>query len=250
MTGYAFVQKTENSNQSFSASPIACPAITTTVSNLLLVAAMSFDANITITDGAVGNTYNNLGFVATPASGGRITLFYAKSIAGASTTIQLNTTGPWIQGVAAWEYSGLDTTAPYITGTFVGQSQATPGTTTDACTSTNSNITSVPAMQFGFNWDENNASSNTPSAGTGFTGRGQIWKPLGSGGGFFTAQGEDKRVTSTGNSAATFTSIAGGTDTLVTITVAFKESAAVVTPPGAPFSGQSQVFVNDLIVQF
>lgn len=247
---YAYAQKTENSNQSFAATPIACPAITTTAGNLLLVAAMSFDGNITITDGAVGNTYTSLGFVATPTSGGRITLFYAKNIAGASTTIQLNTTGPWIQGVAAWEYSGLDTSAPYITGTFVGQSQATPGTATDACTSTNSNITAVPAMQFGFNWDENNASSNTPVAGTGFTGRGQIWKPLGSGGAFFTAQAEDKRVTSTGNSAATFTSAAGGTDTLVTITAAFTESTVVVTPPGAPFSGHSQVFVNDFTVQF
>jgi hypothetical protein len=121
---------------------------------------------------------------------------------------------PGEYGVFISEYTGIATSSALIT--FARQSQASPGTGTDAVTSGTSNVTSQPALIFG--WSGNPGAYSTLNAGTDFTSR-----DVDAG-----IRTEDKRVTATGNQAATFT---GATDPNAAQTwmAAFAETSAAYT---------------------
>lgn len=107
------------------------------------------------------------------------------------------------------EYSGIATSSPFIVRAL--QSQASPGTGTDAVTSGTGNVTSQPALI----WGAVLTAGGTYVAGTGFTQR-SVW-------GFSCV--EDKRVTATGNQAATFT-MSGSATNVLSIMMAFAEAGA------------------------
>jgi len=118
------------------------------------------------------------------------------------------------------EYSGIATTGALLGS--VSNTQTSPGTGTDILTSTNFNVTTQPALIYGQMWNPQNDTAG--AAGTGFTNR---FVPSNYGG-----RVEDKRVTATGNTAATFTLGGSGTDTFITFLLAFAESGG----GGSPFN--------------
>lgn len=164
----------------------------TTVTDTLLVA-------IYWTDSA--NTNPTLtGY--TPLGAGKVTnslnmssrLFLRENISAGITSVAIaswdNGTPGDIQGFVS-EYSGLATSSSLIG--VAGAAMVSPGAGTDACSSGNVNVTSQPALFYGVALDIVLGEAFT--TGTGFTSR-----QTGNAG-----RVEDKRVTSTGNVAATFT---------------------------------------------
>lgn len=137
--------------------------------------------------------------------------WYLKNIASGITSVTLTFAGGTPGQVDIWvsEYSGIDTSAPFIVS--AGQAQLAAGTGTDAITSGNGNVTSQPALIHSVSNDALGGSGI--AAGTGFTSRS-------------TAAGvlEDKRVTATGNTAGTATA-SSGTPAIITVMAAFAEAA-------------------------
>jgi hypothetical protein len=112
------------------------------------------------------------------------------------------------------EYSGIATSSPFIVGAHAEQTN--PGTGTNAVTTGNINVTSQPAALIGFLINTSSGSAGM-SAGTGFTSRAAHflgWNNI----------LEDKRVTATGNTAATSTDTAGAASDSMSIGVTFAES--------------------------
>lgn len=143
-------------------------------------------------------------------------VWYCKNVNSGATSVTVTYSGgtPGTCKLAVLEYSGLDTTAPFIA--VIHAEQTDPGTGTDAVSSGNYNLTTVPALVMGYSVLLDN-SSITSTAGTGFTervGTNEFWMV------------EDKRNTSTGNTAATATT-ATSTFDFTTMLLAFAE-------PGVP----------------
>lgn len=112
------------------------------------------------------------------------------------------------------QYSGL---GAYI-GSAFSASLLVPGTGTDAMITDNINITSQPALLFGWATDLDTGGGTDPAAGTGppaFTDRGELTDT--------TAEG--RQVTATGNAACYWTS-AFGSHTYIVAAMAFTEAAA------------------------
>lgn len=225
---YAFVQQVENSG---SGSPKTVN-ITPTATNMLfaVVGADTTGASFGCSDGT--NTWTPCGVFDGSSIGAGIGLglFYAKSVAGSAVTVSGSHTGGSITGIYVSEWSGLSTSAPFIASAAFPQNG--PGSTTDAVTSGNANASSQPAVAIGFYFNSLGQNSGTEAAGTGYTARTAVWAPIGSGGTIVCARAEDKRVTATGNVAATFTATAGdGGNVFLTAIALFAETVATIQAP-------------------
>ena len=159
-----------------------------------------------------------------------------------STTVTVTFNGgtPGETAIKVHEYSGLATSGALI-GTPIAANQANPGTGTDAITAGPLNVTSQPALVIGLSGSIGGDPAFT--AGTGYTARS-------------TTVGlaiEDKRVTSTGNQSATFTSSGGGSNIYRTIVAAFAEPAnatATATPAQATetVAGQTPSLLTERVI--
>jgi hypothetical protein len=148
---------------------------------------------IEVTAARVDDTTNN----------NKLTAFYANDLGGSGApTVTL--TWAAAQGfrvVTVMEFSGIDVVAdPLIGGS--GQHQNGPGGGTDAVSSGNINFTAQPAVLAGISY-EDSAGNPVPTTGTGFTSEGTFDDAS------FGYNWEHKRITATGNAAATFTDGSG-----------------------------------------
>lgn len=212
---YAFVQQVDNGLASVAAS--AAVTITTTIHNAVIVISAQHPASVaTITD-TLGETWISLPGGGIFADG--LFAYVCQNSLGGSNTITTHTNGSDLIGVVAYEYSGLATSGGVTSSVVLGQNG--PGLGTDAVTSGNAGVSVLPSLIFGFSNDYN--SGHIAAAGTGFTGRTSIWS--GNPGGVH-ALAEDKRVTSAGSQAGTFTS-ANFSDIYVNYMIALPEIGAV-----------------------
>lgn len=142
--------------------------------------------------------------------GALLAAFRFVNAAAGSTTVTI-TYGSTItfKGICVFEVGGVKTSSSLDGHT--GQVQLTPTTTTDATTSSNASSSNQPALVVGL--CINASGTQTPAAGTGFTSNGTGWTA-----GTPQARAESKRVTATGNQAATFTAgVNGGHLTVVAV---------------------------------
>lgn len=210
-------------------------SLSCTAGNLIVIGATGDSADSSafaatpITDGGAGNTFSQLGPTRTTSNAQICGTFYAANCKGGTVTFTVNfPNSTRFRGIYVAQYSGLSTGAVLNTTS----TNNTTGSSTDALASGNANATSAPALVWGFDID---ASGNTvPNAGTGFTQRssaaGSSWTA-----GNVTCRAEDKRVTVTGNTQATFTNTTG-TDVGATFVAIFAEAAGsqYVTPTPRP----------------
>jgi hypothetical protein len=199
---YAHVQTTGSYEATFSS---------TTAGNLLVV-VVYWDDSAGTNPAITG--WTSAGAKQTTGGGYSAQIFYRLNNPGGITSVTVTSWDngtPGSVGLTGSEYSGIATSSALIVA--AGQVQTTPGTGTDAVTSGNGNVTSQPALIYGVSIDSGTAVDI--SAGTGFSSRLAI-----------TAIAvEDKRVTSTGNQATTFTAASGPTQ-INTFMVAFAEAGA------------------------
>lgn len=214
---YAFVNEAGND----SASSVQTITVTyaPTAGNLLTFAIVADSADTTtvaLSDNlGVHNTFTQISTSLNSASSQMNWFYYAANCKGGSTIFTADfSTLARFRGIYVAEYSGIATSSPFLNGTR--NEQNSPGGTTDAITSTNANATSQPALVWGLCID--NSGATWPTAGTSYTGRGAMWSTN-----TCTLRGEDKRVTATGNVAATFTA-GTGTDDFVTAIGIFLET--------------------------
>jgi hypothetical protein len=143
--------------------------------------------------------------------------FEANNIASGTPTITVTFSGtPNFRGVHLSEVGGAAASAADGTA---GNTQASPGTGTDAVTSTTVTNTNQPALLVGVAIDSSGA-FGAPAAGTGFTALNNGWGF----GGSNLARAETKRFTDTTGHAATFTAV--GNDIHMTVAGMFDEAAA------------------------
>ena len=221
---YAFVQ--QNANDAAAGAQTITVTLTPTAGNLLVfcISADQLDTtSIALSDNlGVHNTFTQIAtdLVTGPGSDQRCAWYFAENCKGGATTFTatFSNAATRFRTIYVAEYSGIATSGSFLNG--ARQEQATPGTGTDAVSSGVANATSQPALVWGFSIDI--FTNATPTAGTGFTSRAGVWSTN-------TCLGrpEDKRVTATGNVAATFTTTAG-TDSHGTGVGIFAEAA--VTP--------------------
>jgi hypothetical protein len=131
--------------------------------------------------------------------------------------------------------AGYDSVSSFLDS--VTQRQASPGTGTDAISSSIIDITSQPARQVAFSICY--SGPNDPNTGTGFTSRGaDLW------GGFGRLQ--DRQVTTIGNSSGTFTSVGGqGGSTYYTSQIVFLESGGGGGSAIAAISNTRRMLMNN-----
>jgi hypothetical protein len=133
--------------------------------------------------------------------------------AGGSNTITLTTSSTNWRAIYLAEVGGVRTSS--LDG-HIAQLQTAPGTGTDGVTSGNATSANQPALVVGLAYAP--ATTFVCSAGTGFT--------TGASDATIGLRGENKRVTSTGNQAATFT--AGTNDHVISFVAVFDETAGPV----------------------
>lgn len=202
---YGYIQKKSNQVSGGSSSTIATgntdAALTAGSVVYFCVGYNAASARtITLADG-LGNTYVSDGNIRDTTT--QIGIIWGHGVidtGGIADLVATFSAAVSSRSIVLAEYSGIDTTTPFVTGETASQNQATPGTGTDGLSSTNITPGGQPAALIGLSFDI--IAANTPSAGTGFTDRGSLW-PFGGGAGY--ARLEDKRLTSTSAVAATFT---------------------------------------------
>lgn len=216
---YAFVQQNANDNAA-SAATITV-TLTPTAGNLLVFAVSgdSLDTtSIALSDNLGShNTFSQISTDLVATTDQRCAWWYAANCKGGATTFTATFSGGTrFRTIYVAEYSGIVTASPLLNGARA--ENANPGTGTDAVSSGNADATSQPALVWGLSVDTNG--NTTPTAGTGFTSRTGVWSTA-------TCLGrpEDKRVTVTGNVAATFTATTGA-DTHATGVGIFAEVAS------------------------
>lgn len=157
-------------------------------------------STVTISDGT--NTYSSgLNIQRDTTNGQSQVHFYANNIAAGTPTITATfSASTSFRGLYAGEMGG---TAVAANDGSAGNLQATPGTGTDAVTSTTVTNTKQPVLLNGVSL-ESSGSTTAPNAGTGFTSSATGWGF----GGSALARAESKRYTDTTGHAATFTAIA------------------------------------------
>lgn len=238
---YAFVQ--QNASDDANSAATITVTLTPTAGNLLVFALggeFLDTTSITLSDDlGVHNTFSQIDTDLVLDQ--RCAWWYAANCKGGATTFTATFSGPTrFRLIYVAEYSGIATTTPFLNGTRAAS--VIPGTGTDAISSGTANATSQPALVWGFSIDVEG--SATPSAGTGFTSRTGVWSSATSFG-----RPEDKRVTATGNVAATFTA-ATGTDTYGTVIGIFLEATATPTStswsPDFPDQIRSRTFVSTI----
>lgn len=213
---YAFVNQGETSTGAATSTTIAV-TYTPTAGNLLVFGVTWGTATGTasMADAGVGNTFTQFAAPLADGTANQSThYFYALNCKGGSTTFTATVPSSQFRCIYIGEYSGT-TGAPLNTAQ---QQQRLPTNGTDVVTSTNANATAQPALIWGFTNDYNAAAAT--AAGTGYTGRTLVWNY---GGATSASRPEDKRVTVTGNVAATFTAGANGTEEFHTIVGIFAE---------------------------
>ena len=200
---YAFVQ--QNAADNAATATTITVTLTPTAGNLLVfcVSGDSLDTtSIALSDNLGShNTFTQISTDLVSLLDQRCAWWFAENCKGGATTFTATFSATTrFRTIYVAEYSGIATTGSFLNGTRA--ENTAPGTGTDAVSSGNANATSQPALAWGFSIDINGGS--TPSAGTGFTSRTGVWSSA-------TCLGrpEDKRVTVTGNVAATFTATTG-----------------------------------------
>jgi len=233
---YAFVQ--QNAADAAATATTITVTLTPTAGNLLVfaVAGDSLDTtSIALSDNLGShNTFTQIATDLVSVADQRCAWYFAENCKGGATTFTATFSATTrFRAIYVAEYSGIATSGSFLNGARA--EQTVPLTTTDAVTSGNANATSQPALVWGFGINVNGGT--TPTAGTGFTSRTGVWSTA-------TCLGrpEDKRVTATGNVAATFTATTG-TDPHASGVGIFAE-AAPTTPPltwSPSFPDRSQV---------
>lgn len=150
------------------------------------------------------------------------TFFYLPISSTSITTITFTFNGgtPGTCIIAAFEYSGIATSSPFIAASSSISNVTGPGTGSNAIVGPATNVTAVPAMLFGVDYNNNN--HTTQAAGTGFTRRDNGSVLLNA-----NMLAEDSRITGVGNANPTWTDATnGGTDQYFAISMAFKEAVA------------------------
>src|ERR1700677_4380795 len=209
-----------------------------TVGNTLLVCAAAQTAGGSLTPSDGSNTFNYIG--TTVAENGLYeSLWWVHVTTGGSLTTGFGVSG--IFGLYIGEYSGLSAT-PYISSSFQTGAQIGPSLGANTITtSSNPNVTSVPAMLWGFSFNIqtliNVSADPGPQLGTTLAYNSRTIGWLGSG----TTQAalaEDIRVTTTGTNPVTFGSTGNGQfDTFLTVAAAFTEFVSpIVQSASSPFS--------------
>lgn len=223
---YAFVQ--QNANDNAATATTITVTLTPTAGNLLVfcVSGDSLDTtSIALSDNLGShNTFTQISTDLVTAADQRCAWWFAANCQGGATTFTATySASTRFRTIYVAEYSGIATTSPFLNGARA--ENVNPGTGTDAVSSGNANATSQPALVWGFSLDIN--ATTTPTAGTGFTSRTGVWSTN-------TCLGrpEDKRVTATGNVAATFTATTG-TDPHATGVGIFAEAIVVSDVPRA-----------------
>lgn len=223
---YAFVQQKDASAAASSTTLASGNFVSNvTAGNFILVVAAYSNASaqtVTCAD-TLGNTYVEVGsgiFSAGSSTGFRI--LYAKNISGGTNQVTATYGAACTnRGIYCVEYSGVDIIDPYFSGEIATQEQSAPGTGANAISSGNTpTLQYQPALVFGFSYDVTGGTGNMV-AGTGFTSRQtSVWlATLG-----LEGCAEDKRVTSTSATSATFTDAAfGGSNVFLTAAVVFSE---------------------------
>jgi len=193
---YAYVGSANNYDTSGATNLAA--SYSPTVGNTLIVAAVT-EATTGISDGH--NTYNAVG--STNAFGSSyVTVVEANVTTGGSLSIASSAT---TLGIYVVEYSGLATSA-LISGSFESAAQGSPGAGANVlATTTEPDVTSVPAMLWEFIVDVQSANGGTnpaPTVGTttAFTSRTVGWV---GGSSNQSAVAGDTRITSSGSYHAT-----------------------------------------------
>lgn len=221
---YAFVQ--QNANDAAASVATITVTLTPTAGNLLVFAITGDSADtssIALSDNLGShNTFTQIGTDLVTTNAQRCAWWFAANCKGGATTFTATfSTSTRFRAIYVAEYSGIATASPLLNGARAENDS--PGTTADAVTSGNANATSQPALVWGFSIDT--SGTTTPNAGTGFTSRTNVWSTN-------TCLGrpEDKRVTATGNVAATFTATTG-TDTHGSGVGIFAEATTVSLAP-------------------
>ena len=222
---YAFVQ--QNAADNAAGATTITVTLTPTAGNLLVFAVSgdSLDTtSIALSDNlGTHNTFTQIGTDLVTAVDQRCAWWFAANCKGGATTFTATfSASTRFRTIYVAEYSGIATSNPFLNGTRAEQTN--PGTGTDAVSSGNANATSQPALVWGFSIDANGGT--TPNAGTGFTARTGVWSTA-----TCLGRGEDKRVTATGNVAATWTATTGTDDHASGVGI-FAEAAATPTVSG------------------
>jgi hypothetical protein len=205
---------------------------TATAGNTLIVvnAGQTIGSSLTLSD--TNNTYSFVGGSST-VSTLLINAWIAPVTVGGSLTINLTPTSGNGFGIYVAEYSGLGS---LVASSFQSQVQAGPGIGANILTtSSNPNVTSAPAMLWGFSLNANALSTPSPDVGPSvgttlsYTSRTIGW--LGSSTNQ-VALAEDIRITSTGTNPITFGSVSGNQfDGFATIAFAIAEASGTPAPP-------------------
>lgn len=230
---YAFIQASHNSDNASGTTLVATFGAPVTAGNglALICGYQGGDAEIAIADGA--NTWVEDVSLFVPGSGlvGRLRVFTKMAAAGGFTTVTMTPDAAVTsRHLFVVEYSGL---SAYLGGVYA-ETDAPGNTNADAISSGNFNFASQPALSLGWGID-GAADSGPPTAGTGYTSRAM---GLTFGGAVNAARFADKRITATGNNAATFTPLAGS-HPYAAFQLAFSESVAggSLPPPRRPNMG-------------
>jgi hypothetical protein len=209
----------------------------------LLVVCISTSAGggsptVTFTDN-LSDTWSTAQATVNDGNGAYHSIFYLLNCPAGITTLTATFNGgtPGTCNMVVAEYSGL---ASYI-GVATKNTQASPGTGTNAITSNNVNVSTQPALLLGYTYDINQ--NNVSAAGTS-----PLAFTLRYGASQNTGQAfEDARVTATGNALANFTTI-HGTDTFTTFAVAFAEYVAPSIAVVQSVNGQTVSNATDIVV--
>lgn len=194
-------------------------SFTVAISNTTAQSAFLVDIFYTVTAVSVtgisdtqGNTYAAIQSVNDGTS--VLAQWRAYNIVGGASSNTITVTfsgGTGTVGLAVREIGGVKTSSA-VDG-YAAQSQTNPGTSADAVTSGNASSSNQPAIVLGTCAHVDAAS--TPSTGSGFTSNG-------TGTAYYASYGfrcESKRVTATGNQAATFTAGNASDDFLTAVVV-------------------------------
>ena len=171
--------------------------------------SQTFTSAVNVTDGA---TYS------------LATFYYANTTGGADTVTVTFAGAITYASLQCSEYSGVATSSPL--DKFASNSQTTPGTGANAVTS--GSVTTTTDGQLIVGWSTAlTVGAGTTSAGTGFTGRTNV---------FGDTLCEDQVQTSAGAIAATFTSTSA-TSNFITLITTYKAPAATGPSYGARLRG-------------
>lgn len=225
---YAYIQNTENSNNTANANLSTSGTPMTVTAHNTLIAATSHGSTGTPTTfvSNLGSTFTYLGVAA--FSGQTIRGWLCQDAAGGSDffTGNADSSTTNIQGLIIAEYSGLVTSGGAIG--FSGLGQTSPGAGTDTVFSGNIVVGTTPAALVGV--CNNRSANGFPTIGSTpltYNDRGNFWPNIGGG-----ARGrwEDTRLSSNGTYQTTFNCNTHSGSVFVTFAVALAEIGALSGP--------------------